>query len=626
VAKSNKNLIAMKKVTAIVNLLKGKNKINFAFIIKKPLFILVSILFLSSIRQVTHGQCTTSAFSNGTICAGSTLNLSSSTTVTPLEFVKIAGGSLHSLGIKSDGTLWAWGNNSDGQLGGGYTNVNWETPVQVGTANNWTEVACGELHCLALKSDGSLWAWGSNYYGQVGNGSTNSYIPIPVQVSGLTSGVTAISAGTSHSLAIVNGAVKSWGLNTRGQLGDGTIIQRNSPVQVSGLTSGVTVIDAGGYHSLAIVNGSVKSWGYNINGQLGDGTTTQRKTPVQVVGLTSGITAIAAGGSHSLAIINGSAKSWGYNNYGQLGDSTTTQRTAPVQVTNLTTGVTAIDAGLSHSLTIVNGSAKSWGNNNYGQLGNNSHPFATSQTQISGLTTSVTAIAAGGGHSLAIVNGTAKSWGRGGLGQLGEYFGGGIGTSSPIKVRLSMLTYSWSGPNGFSSIEQNPNITSTTTANAGTYTVTASADRCSASASILVTINPIPLAPSASDQSFCGSTTVSSLLPAASSTINWFTTPSGGVALTPSTAISSGSYYVSETNIINGCEGPRTRVNIIIKSLPTTEVSANNDGTLCAGTTLNLNSTATASPLEFIKIANGLSNSFSFGIKSDGTLLGMGFK
>jgi hypothetical protein len=156
------------------------------------------------------------------------------------------------------------------------------------------------VHSLALKDDGTVWAWGYNGYGQLGNG-TNTDSNVPVQVSGLT-GITAIAWGGSHSLALKNdGTVWAWGYNGYGQLGNGTNTDSNLPVQVSSLT-GITVIAGGSRHSLALKNdGTVWAWGYNGYGQLGNGTNTDSNVPVQVSGLT-GITAIAGGGYHSLAI------------------------------------------------------------------------------------------------------------------------------------------------------------------------------------------------------------------------------------------------------------------------------------------------------------------------------------
>jgi alpha-tubulin suppressor-like RCC1 family protein len=245
----------------------------------------------------------------------------------------IAGGNWGSLRVKSDGTAWAWGYNSNGQLGDG-TTTSQATPVQVSGLSGVTAVSAGEdSYSLALLSDGTVWAWGSNSNGQLGDGTTtNRSTPVPVSgLSGVT--VTAVAAGWGYSLALASdGTVWAWGKNNEGQIGDGTTTNRATPVQVGGL-SGITVTAlASAYESSFALtsDGTAWAWGYNSNGQLGDGTTTNRATPVQVSGL-SGVTALAAGDRHALALKwDGTLWAWGENNEGQLGDGTTTDRHTPV--------------------------------------------------------------------------------------------------------------------------------------------------------------------------------------------------------------------------------------------------------------------------------------------------------
>ena len=197
------------------------------------------------------------------------------------------------------------------------------------------QIAGGRVHAIALKSDGTVWAWGYNAYGQLGDGTTAWSRPTPVQVSGL-SGVTAIAAGGYHTIALKSdGTVWTWGANGNGQLGDGTTTERKTPVQVSGLSS-VTAIAAGSSHTIALKSdGTVWTWGANGSGQLGDGTNTERTTPVQVSGL-SGVTAISGGESHTITLkSDGTVWTWGANASGQLGDGTYTSRTTPLQVKDL---------------------------------------------------------------------------------------------------------------------------------------------------------------------------------------------------------------------------------------------------------------------------------------------------
>ena len=276
-------------------------------------------------------------------------------------------GYYHGLALDDDGSVWAWGYNSTGQLGDGSTYTR-SAPVQVkgpggiGTLTDVVAIAAGAYHSLALKSDGSVWAWGYNSYGQLGNGTTTTGYA-PVQVIGLTD-VVAIAAGYYHSLALKSdGSVWAWGYNGYGQLGNGSTYTNYTAVQVSGLTD-VVAIAASYYHSLALKSdGSVWAWGYNSYGQLGDGTTDNRYTPVQVkgpggTGTLGNMIAIAAGYSYSLALkSDGSAWGWGYNSDGELGDGTTDNRYTPVQVlgpggTGTLGNVVAIAAGAYHSLAV----------------------------------------------------------------------------------------------------------------------------------------------------------------------------------------------------------------------------------------------------------------------------------
>lgn len=349
----------------------------------------------------------------------------------------LAAGDSHSLAIKDDATVLAWGSNLHGQLGDG-TRQDRSEPGPVADLTEVVAVAAGKEFSLALRRDGTVWGWGANARGQLGDGTTKRRLR-PTLVTGLDN-VVAIAAGQAHGLAMrANGTIWAWGRNSEGELGDGTTADRLTPVAVPGLT-GVDEIAAGQFHSLAVTHdGHVWSWGENDGGQLGDGTTVPRSAPGQVPGLDS-VVDVAAGRNHCLALkANGGVWSWGANGNGQLGDGTGKARLLPVAVVGLS-DVQWIAAGGLHSLALDGGGwAWTWGRNADGQLGDGTTTRSRLPVRATGLEDAV-AVVGGSQHSLALrAAGLLAVWGDNSKGQLGD--ASLIDRSSP--VTLGTTGFEW---------------------------------------------------------------------------------------------------------------------------------------------------------------------------------------
>lgn len=367
-----------------------------------------------------------------------------------------------------------WGENHFGQLGDGTSTgpekcgsmaCSRTLVAAKGLSEIVTAVAAGEGDSLALLKNGTVMSWGANESGQLGNGATKSSTT-PVKVCavegcshGALKGVTAVTAGNSHNLALLsNGKVVAWGNNADGQLGNKTTTSSSLPIEVSGLSE-VVAIAAGHQFGLALLSsGRVMAWGLNSSGQLGDGTSSGpescgssacSKVPVEVSGLSElpngvKVTAMSGGGGYGLALVsNGTVRAWGANEDGQLGNGTTTNSTVPVQTNNLSGNVTKVAAGGEHSLALLgNGAVMAWGLNSSGQLGDGTssgpescggRACSTTPVETSAMG-EVVSIAAGNLHSLAFLrNGTASAWGNNEDGQLGN----GTITSSDVPVAVS---------------------------------------------------------------------------------------------------------------------------------------------------------------------------------------------
>jgi alpha-tubulin suppressor-like RCC1 family protein len=372
----------------------------------------------------------------------------------------------HTCAILDNGDLKCWGSDVKGQLGDGGSNTNTNAPsstaIDLGTGRTAVAVSAGDRYTCAILDNGDLKCWGWDYYGQLGDGGTNTDTNAPSSTAidlGTGRTAVAVSAGSYHTCVILdNGDLKCWGRDNHGQLGDGgSNTDTNTPSSTAidlGTGRTAVAVDAGDYHTCAILdNGDMKCWGYDFKGQLGDGgSNTNTNAPSSTaIDLGTGRTAVAvsAGAYHTCAILdNGDLKCWGWDDYGQLGDGTNTDTNAPSSTAiNLGTGRTAVavSAGAYHTCALLdNGDVKCWGRNNYGQLGDggtNTDTNAPSSTAID-LGTGRTAVAMSTGetHTCAILdNGEAKCWGRDLFGQLGDG-GSNTATNAPSSTTIDLGT------------------------------------------------------------------------------------------------------------------------------------------------------------------------------------------
>ena len=351
---------------------------------------------------------------------------------------KIAGAYYTTIAIQNNGTLWSCGYNLYGQLGLNTTTVSISTFVQVGSLSAWTQIAGAKTQILALQSNGTLWGWGSNSYGQLGlNTSTLTGVLSPVQVGALSTW-TKVACGYAFSLGIQsNGTLWTWGNNNYGQLGLSDITNRSSPVQVGALSTW-TQVSGGQYYTLALQNpGILYAWGNNGAGQLGLNTsTTPYQSPLQVLSPFQGtwIQVAANGqGKSSAAIISpGTLWAWGFNNVGQLGNNSTTTQSSPVQIGALSTW-TSVSCGYYAMAIQTPGTLWAWGFNPYGNLGNNTTTGTSSPVQIGALSTWTQVSAGTGYNTLAIQTpGSLWAWGLNSYGQLGT--SNTTNYSSPVQI------------------------------------------------------------------------------------------------------------------------------------------------------------------------------------------------
>lgn len=305
------------------------------------------------------------------------------------------GGERFTVAVKTDGTLWTWGRNTSGQLGLGNSGnyYNYSSPKQVGSLTGWSKVSSGYAFTLSVKTNGTLWSWGQNdNAGPLGLGDTTSRSS-PVQVGALTTWAEVAAApGNNHSMGLTTGGTLfAWGRNNYGQSGLGNTTDYSSPKQVGALTAWSKISKGTTFSAAIKTDGTLWSWGYNRGGQLGLGNTTDYSSPKQVGGLTNWSAISGNGQSHFLAVkTDGTLWSWGNNYFGALGLGNTTAYSSPKQIGALTAWSRV--AGNNHFSVALktDGTLWTWGRNNVGQLGQNNTTGLSSPVQVGALTTWLT--------------------------------------------------------------------------------------------------------------------------------------------------------------------------------------------------------------------------------------------
>jgi uncharacterized repeat protein (TIGR02543 family) len=375
--------------------------------------------------------------------------------------VSIWGGAREVITLKSDGTVWTWGLNARGQLGNG-TTTDASLPVQVagpggtGHLSGLIAVMGGEQHNIALKSDGTVWTWGSNHEDQLGDGNATDS-STPVQVSGLTS-IVKLGGRGYHSVAVKSdGTVWTWGSARYGALGNGVDDSNNDylvPIEVQGVTNPI-MVTAGYMFSFALMQDhTLMAWGNNEEGELGDGTTINRLTPVPVTGINN-VVWVSAGWTHTVAIrADGTVWTWGANNwqgafdcedtydnnnlgffcgYGMLGDGTENDHSTPEQVPGLSGAIMALGGDASTAVLLRDGTVWTFGSNGAGQLGVPNIYQSLVPVQVQGLC-KADYIMTRDFHNVALcTDGTMWTWGSGDNGELGN----GSTASSAVPVQVN---------------------------------------------------------------------------------------------------------------------------------------------------------------------------------------------
>lgn len=453
---------------------------------------------ISDVAAVAAGRGTTVALRrDGTVWAwGENTQLGDGTTAsqpgryTPgqvsglTDVIAVSAGNMHSLALKRDGTVWGWGSNGSGALGIGPSpnpSLPYEfVPVQITSLPSIRSIVATGAYAMASDVNGEVWAWGDNFSGQMGDGTTTTQY-YPVKVNGVTNvrsvagshdtayavtnddrvfgwgagyvgdstnqprptpvqlplaAVRAVAGGFGHTVAVLHdGSVYGWGLNTDGELGDGTTETRMSPTPVPAVTA--DVIAAGSRFTITGSEAGITAWGKNSAGTMGMGCASECPQPTPVTNMTDAVD-VSAGGLSSAALRNdGTVWTWGFGHYGQLGTGSTVSAHEPGQVPGLS-GMRAISVGTSHVLALAgDGTVRTWGANLNGQLGTGSTSDSLTPATVVDLT-GIVAISAGGSHSLALrADGSVWGWGHNGTGALGTGVVGAV-EYRPVRAAAAM--------------------------------------------------------------------------------------------------------------------------------------------------------------------------------------------
>lgn len=515
---------------------------------------------------------------------------------------EVSAGANFSAGIKTDGTLWIWGNLN---IPGTGVVVNSLVPVQVGTGTNWKTLSVGGLHLMAIQNNGTLWGIGYNNAGQLGNG-TNTHSNVLLQIGNVTNWV-SITTGEAYTMGLqANGTLWSWGMNSGGQLGDGTSMSRNAPGQIGTDTDWQSVSATYRFIGIAIkTNGSLWVWGSNVNAPgLGLGLGTFTNVLPTRVGIDVDWKSVSGGNEYNLALkTNGTLWAWGLNTVGELGDGTTINKSVPTQI-GTATDWQSISAGRGahHSLGLkTSGTLWSWGNNQNGQLGIGTTVNSSVPVQV-GVAANWKSVSAGYWHSLAIRNdGSLWGFGFNASGQIGD--GTVTDQSSPVTVvgvtgitvtanatSLSLCagssvtlsgagasTYTWTG--GVSDGIPFVPVSS------GVYTVTGSdAGGCYNTATVALTVSPnTTVTANSTSANICIGGTVA-LTGGGSTAYSWSNGVTNGVPFTPS---------VTTTYTVAAASGCSNTSSITVNVLPLPVVAVNSVS-ICEGSNALL--TASVNP------------------------------